>query len=293
MLQRLWRWLSGKSEEEKSEPTLYVPMTKHYMFSETGNIMLCASKDSIQDFDKDIKDAFIDVTIFFSAMTKAIHSTINPVTQKPFSIYNYQAVKNVLSQSGMFIQLNVETGVFTSKDVGESLGKELVQKILNRNFSESRLAFSRGMFNAMGYQQPDEQEKQQLDARQLKFCQSGNIFFICESLLGLPQTTAILVNIEPYSGKEIETLADGHGEHFETDDDAQDVFSLGSKEERFHHPKGHCRMWRFKKRTYLFVPPRLLKNNAKFLSDVDSQDFDELINALALKLDETVKAQIS
>ncbi len=82
---------------------LYAPMTKHYVFNETGNIMLCATTDSIHEFDKDIKDSFIDVSVFFSAMTKAVHSTTNPVTGKPFSIYNYQAVKNILGQSEMLL----------------------------------------------------------------------------------------------------------------------------------------------------------------------------------------------
>ncbi len=123
-----------KKQNNKDSQPVYTPMKKHYVFNETGNIMLCSTSDSINNFDEDIKDSFIDLSVFFAAMTKAVHSTINPVTKKPFSIYNYQAVKNILSQSGMFVEMNVEEKRFRHRGVGESMGKDFIQTVLNRKF---------------------------------------------------------------------------------------------------------------------------------------------------------------
>ena len=269
MLGKIWRYLTRRNH--KVNPPLYAPMIKHYVFNETGNIMLCATTDSIRHFDEDIKDSFIDVSVFFSAMTKAVHSTTNPVTGKPFSIYNYQAVKNILGQSGMFIEMNVEEGVFSNKGVGDPMGKAFVETILNRKFSESRLNFSKGMFNGMGYQKIDAEKGAGLNDTQRKLCRGGNIFFVCELMLGLPQTSTILVNIEPYSF---------NGRTQEEDEDAQDIFHLGKKNETTHQHKGNRRYWKYKKRTYLFVPPKFLKNNIATLRDADAPEFEDLIESI-------------
>lgn len=260
-----------------------VPMTKHYVFNETGNIMLCATTDSINDFNDAIKDSFIDVSVFFTAMTKAVHSTTNPVTGKPFSIYNYQAVKHILSQSGMFVEMNVEEGVFSSTGVGAPMGKDLIQALLNRKFSESRLGFSQAMFNGMAFQEPDAEKRSGLNKEERKLCRNGNIFFICELLLGLPQTTAVLVNIRPSS-------IDGKTREKETD--AQDLFSLGKLDDQAHQHKGNRRYWTFKKRTYLFLPPKFIKNNIAALRDADSIEYEDLITSIADRLKAATQSRV-
>ncbi|MCG8637557.1 MAG: hypothetical protein MI863_27265 [Desulfobacterales bacterium] len=269
MFERIRKFFTGPDQKR------YIPMTKHYVFNETGNIMLCATADSIGEFNDDIKDSFIDVSVFFSAMTKAVHSTQNPVTGKPFSIYNYQAVKNILGQSGMFIELNVEEGVFSNKGVGTPMGKALIQRILNRKLPESRLGFLRGMFNGMGYQKIDTEKGAGLNKTQLKLCRSGHIFFVCELMLGLPQTSAVLVNIEPYSFNNRTRKAEK---------DAQDIFQLGKKDEKTHRHKGNLRYWKFKKRTYVFVPPKFLKKNITALRDADGKEFEDLVESIAGRL---------
>lgn len=253
----------------------YLPMAKHYVFNETGNIMLCATADSIRNFDEDIKDSFIEVSIFFTAMTKALHTTENPITLKPFSIYNYQAVKNVLSQSGMFIEINVEERQFGSEKVGASLGKELIQTLLNRKFSESQLNFPNSMFNGMNYQVNCAKKQDFKDKEVQKTCRSGNIFFVCELLMGLPQTTAILVDLKPES-----RIKDKD----EKDKDSKSIFDLAKIDEKKHIPQGKIRNWNYKKRTYLFIPPKFLKRNLENVTDTHSPEFDDLVELLKERL---------
>ncbi len=287
MLGKFWSWFTQSDQE--TEPSgqgavqpQYLPMAKHYVFNETGNIMLCATADSIQNFDEDIKNSFIDVSVFFTAMTKAIHSTINPVTKKPFSIFNYQAVKNILNQSGMFIETNVEEGIFYSKGVGAPMGKAFIQTILNRDFSESQLPFSKGMFNGMGHQKVTSEEWKTMGEVEQKLCRSGNIFFVGELLLGLPQTSAILVNIAPHSV---------NGKTGKVDEDRQNIFGLGIINEEEHKFQNKPRHWIYKKRTYLFVPPRFFKNNISGLKAPDSQEFEDYVEFLAERLQAVTKNQ--
>ena len=179
-----WFSKQDKPSKPQSQP-IYTPITKHYVFNETGNIMLCATADSIQNFDTDLKSAFVDISVFFAAMTKAVTSTTNPVTGKPFSIFNYQAVKNILVESGLFIETNVEEGTFSHDGVGNALGKALFQHVLNREFSEKQLPFAKSMFNGMQYQRAKMAEQSEMTEAQQQLCRSGSIFFIGEHMVSM------------------------------------------------------------------------------------------------------------
>jgi len=283
MLGKFWRWVTNKGEAaepsgQASVPPQYLPLAKHYVFNETGNILLCATADSIQHFNEDIRNSFMDISVFFTAMTKAVHSTINPVTRKPFSIYNYQVLKNILNQSGMFVETNVESGVFSSQGVGAPLGKALIQTILNRNFSESQLRFSRGMFNGMGYQKVSSDQWKKMSKDERRFCRSGNIFFIGELLLGVPQTSAVLVKIDPYTVSR------------DPEKTRHNIFDLGNAAgENEHEYQQELRYWTYKKRTYLFVPPRFFKQNIARLKTSDAQEFDDYVAFLAERLQTLAK----
>ncbi|WP_462154300.1 hypothetical protein [Pseudoalteromonas piscicida] len=266
-----WFSKQDKPSKPQSQP-IYTPITKHYVFNETGNIMLCATADSIQSFDTDLKSAFVDISVFFAAMTKAVTSTTNPVTGKPFSIFNYQAVKNILVESGLFIETNVEEGTFSHDGVGNTLGKALFQHVLNREFSEKQLPFAKSMLNGMQYQRAKMAEQSEMTEAQQQLCRSGSIFFIGELLMGVPQTSAILLSIEPQS------IAQSTGD---TESDWQDLFSLAGLDEDKHQPKHIVRHWKFKKRTYLFVPPQFISHAVAGLGEQSNIDFEEYSRKLA------------
>lgn len=268
---RNWFGNPEPSGSKVQKASVYHPLPKYYMFNETGNIMLCTSEKNISGFDEDIKNSFIDVTVFFSAMSKAIHTTQNPKTNKPYSIYNYQAVKSILLSSGMFVEVNVEEGTFRSEKVGESMGKEFLQHVLNRNFGDVHLPFSRAMFNGMRYQQQLARDaKVPFGSNDAMYFRGGSIFFICEILMGIPQTTAVLINIEPDSAKNQEAIKKGLNE-------VESLFDLGAKQEIGDDGHGITRTWKFKKRSYLFTPPKFLFQNSAHLVRGDSAEWDGLV----------------
>lgn len=256
----------------------YTPLPKHYLFNETGTIMLCTTDVSIKEFHNDVKDAFTDITVFFAAMSKALNDTINKETGKPYSIYNYQAVKNILGASEMFIEVNVEERLFESKHVGETLGKEFLQQALHRDFGDNPLSFTRGMFNGMSFQSQNGDASH--PGGSLKMSRGGCIIFICEILMGIPQVSAIQLFIEPTSCK-LEAAKNNKLVTVKDDaSDAQDALTLGAMAECNHTPKGRQRCWRFKKRSYLFVPPKYLSNNAGSLNYSNSESIEGLVNRL-------------
>lgn len=273
MLLRLFRWLSrDKTLPPKvHQASVYQPLPKYYMFNETGNIMLCTSEKNISGFDEDIKNSFIDVTVFFSAMSKALHTTKNPLTNKSYSLYNYQAVKNILLSSGMFVEVNVEEGTFSSEKVGESLGKQFLQHALNRHFGDVHLPFSRAMFNGMRYQQQlGKKANIDADSKDGLYFRGGSIFFICEILMGIPQTTAVLLSIEPNSAKNADAVDKGKNE-------IESMFDLGIQQEEPEEGHGIARSWTFKKRSYLFIPPQFLAKNSAYLAKGDCAEMDTLV----------------
>ncbi len=268
-----------KAPEMQGKDTKYQAITKHYVFNETGNIMLCATPDSLQQLDGELKTAFVDISVFFAAMTKALASTENPITKRPYSLFNYQAVKNILADSGLFVETNVEQGTFSHEGVGRSLTKAWLQHVLNRDFGDQPLPFSGAMFNGMGYQQAQPSQQQALDEQQKKLCRGGSIFFIGELLLGVPQTSAVLLKVEPLSVNSDAEM---------TEPDPRDIFSLAALDESKHQAKHKVRHWRFKRRTYLFVPPKYIAHAAHGLELPEDKEF---ANMVALLSDSLAKLQ--
>lgn len=271
------RWFRRPLEEK--ETTHYHPLPKYYMFNETGNILLCTSGHHIEGLDSYIKDSFIDVSVFLAAMTRALAMTKVGENEKLLSIYNYQAMKEMFAKSGMFIETNVERGYLTSRRVGETLGKRFVQTVLGRTFDDSSLGFTRGMFSGMRFQEETTRKSS-------SYQHGGHVFFICELLNGLPCTSVVLVKIEPVSGR---GNFNANKDEFEPEDKGVNAYELGEYQEKGY---GHCktlRKWRFRKRSYLFVPPNYIKNASKRLNSAQLDDYDALVDSLSEKLRTAIK----
>ena len=288
----MFGWFKRDASETKHHARKHVdtdqyrPITKHYIFNETGNILLSCTEDGLNAFDDHIRGAFSDVSVFFVAMTQAMACTENPQTGKPFSIYNYQAIRSILNQSSFFVETNVQEMEFSSKNVGSALGKDFVEQILDRRFEGSSLAFTNAMFNGMSYQIKDRQGERISGASSLVGQQSGNLFFVCELLMGIPQISAILIKIEPGSDKDLDQKLNDHA--FSTP--SQDIYALGNKDSRQHSNEGIQRHWHYKKRTYLFIPPQLISSNAAQLQAYGDDVMSDLVLGLADQLKQGMAA---
>ena len=100
-----------------SEKIYNIQATKEFIFNETGNIMM-ASTDMTGTIPEQVRDVFAEVSVFFAAMTKAISESMDPATGKPYSLYDYNAIQNVIDGSGLFVHVTEEDITHTSSSFG-------------------------------------------------------------------------------------------------------------------------------------------------------------------------------
>lgn len=271
IFQRIRNWFLG--EKPIAQPIMR-PLPKYYLFNETGNILICSSAQSMQAFETNVKEAFIDVSVFFSAMTKALALHKDEKGEQGYSIFDIDAMETMFAKSGMFVETTSEQGFFVSTKVGESLGKNFIQTVLGRTFDERSLSFTRGMFSGM---RKFEQESQ----KRKETVRSGHVFFICEVLNGLPTTSVVLVSIDRNSGEQADEQSDKTKLQLKNQSAGIDIFELGEKQERDHKNKGKQRRWIYQKRSYIFIPPNFINNASRVLNADDHHAYEDLVNKLS------------
>lgn len=279
----LWRIIFGA---RKAPTTLYRSLPKYYLFNETGNILICTSEQKADGFETYARDAFTDVSVFFSAMTKALASkdiqVTSPEDQKEVrrtcSIYNYEAMKDIFAKSGMFVETTKEHGFIQTKYVGETLGKKFVQAALGRSFDEESFSFTRGMFEGMKRQESKPE-------RNGTYTKGGHVFFICELLNGLPTTSVVLVTVEPMSGR---SGVRSQQNQFKRSNNEIDILEYGALQEKQYGKCTKPRTWRFRKRSYIFVPPSFISNASNELNTAGLSGYDDFVETLSKQIKEFI-----
>lgn len=240
---------------EESKNSHHIPLRKYYAFNETGNVMVCTTNKRAEVVNNSLKYMFSDMSIFFAAMTKAIVSSGNE-SGNVSSIYNSDAIMKILDKSELFVEAKQESTTVSSSEVGDKMSKELTEKLLGREFGESKLSFSRGLFHSMA-------------AAPKVVGGSGSIFFVCESILDLPMVSAVVVKLNSSKGK---------GKQAGKTVEARDMSEiLDIKEEE--GTNSIVREWRFDKKTYLFISPRSI-SGANFPALGDDVEFETLVASL-------------
>ncbi len=165
-----------------------IEATKYYVFNETGNIMMSSTLDANTPMSEEVQKVFAEVSVFFAAMSRAITTTMNPKTGKPYSLYNYTALQNVISGSGLFVHVTEEDVSHTSKSGGVTFSKELLESLLGLATGTGEMAFASAMISSIGKEGLTISASTETDKSAV-----GNIVFVCEYLLGMPSISAIVV----------------------------------------------------------------------------------------------------
>lgn len=219
-----------------------IQANKEYIFNETGNIMLASTEITGSTIPDEVRAVFAEVSVFFAAMTKAITQSVDPVTKKPYSLYNYNAMQNVIDGSGLFVHVTEEDVVHKTQSFGMSFSKELIEGLLGLATGAGALSFAQGMIASMGKAGLNIGESSSSSDTKV-----ANIVFICEYLLGMPIISAMVVSCDAKENKQ--------------------AFHLGPciKEQSTQTTlKMH-------KDTYLFVTPKFIK---EYSADLDSVTTD-------------------
>ena len=230
---------------------------KRYIFNETGNIMLASTELNGEQVPEAVRDVFSEVAVFFAAMTKAISTTINPETKKPFSLYNYKALQNVIDGSGLFVHVTEEDIEHNSSSFGATFSKELIEGLLGLATGTGALSFAEGMISSMG-----SQGLKIGGSHSSSDSKIANIIFICEYLLGMPIVSAMVVYCDTKVNKQ--------------------AFSIGP----CFKESSTTTSLTMHKDTYMFVTPKFIRNYAGDLESVTKDqeflEFVDYLQALAL-----------
>lgn len=223
-----------------------IEAVKHYVFNETGNIMLSTTDKKSDTIQQSVRDVFAEVAVFFAAMTKAISQTRNPYGNKdangvlPFySLYNYDALSAVIDGSGYFVHVNEEDVSYKTQSWGTTFSKELLEAILGLATGADALAFASAMVNSVGKE--GLSISGQSKSLTSKVC---NIIFVCEYLLGMPIVSAIVMSTDSKTASQSFKLGPCFKEQ------------SSSTELTVH------------KDTYMFVTPTFIKQYAGDLSSI-------------------------
>ena len=275
-------WLFGSKpkqpevQQSESKRSSYTPLQKYYAFNETGNVMVCTTHEGADTMNENLKSMFLDMSIFFAAMTKAItthnvkigqadeakNETMKKDEKKtpPVSIYSFNSLQNILNKSEFFVQMKKESVLVSSKSVGDSMGKELTESLLGRKFDETRLNFTSGVFNSMSDHLANEHSEGA----------AGTIFFICESIMGLPMVSAVVLELNSVDGK-----GKKDGKEIEGTKTISDLLKM----EEGRKSKGIHREWEFTKHTYMFISPKSI-SGVNFPDPGDDLEYQTLVSSL-------------
>lgn len=182
----------GKKKTVPLKPAVKNPhnveATKHYIFNETGNIMMASTSDASQPLNDEVQQVFAEVSVFFAGMTRAITTTINPHTGENYSLYNHHALERVIGGSGLFVHVTEEDVEYSTKSVGAEFSKELIESLLGLATGAGELGFASAMVASMGKEGLRISGKSTSSESKV-----GNIVFVCEHLMGMPIISAIVV----------------------------------------------------------------------------------------------------
>lgn len=251
--------------EPKSKKQTHTPLKKYYSFNETGNVMVSTTREGTDVLNEELRKMFLDMSIFFAAMTKAI-VTNGDGTAKSNSIYNSDAITKILDQSEFFVKVRSENITVSSSDVGDKMAKELTERILGREFEEEKLNFSKGLFQSMIQSKEDDND-------------AGSIFFICEYILGLPMVSAVVIQLDDCEGKGTSLL-----EGKTVENEFRHMGEILDLKESSHTI---LREWDFDKNTYMFISPRSI-SNSNFPQLGEDQSYTQLVNIFKAHLDADV-----
>jgi hypothetical protein len=134
-------------------------------------------------------------------MIKKIASTINPDTNKPYSIYTYDAIMKVVNGTGNFVHVNGEDLSYRTNSFGATFSKGLIEGLLGLTAGAGALSFAEGMISAIG-----NLGLSLLGWSKARECNVGNIFFICEYIQGLTTISAVVVSCDAKANKQVFTL---------------------------------------------------------------------------------------
>ncbi len=245
------------SQDAYAQATKYFP--KYFTASETGNIIVTSTSNSNLPFSSQMQQLFSEVSVFFAGMARAITNTINPSNNKPYSLYNYNAISKVITESGLFVKVLEEQITSSSTDsldisaqfveavfgiFDDAISPDLnaIKSVNSKQKKNPKSVNSKWKDLANTILSSMKTESASISiGHSTQDTKVANIFFYCENLVGIPSITATVISMD----------ANEYNQHI-----------LPIK-------RGHTQLT-MQKDTYLFIPPSFISKYAADLGAVES-----------------------
>ncbi|WP_419148894.1 hypothetical protein [Pseudoalteromonas 'SMAR'] len=229
-----------------------VPASKQFVMNATGNLFVASTLNNGADgnlLPQEAQSAFAEVSVFFAALTKAM-------AESGKSLYDFDALDNIISSSGLFVKVTESDIDFHSKQAGVTFSSELLQTLLGFSGNLASLAKSlTDMIAGMGEAAITIAASNTSQSKKV-----GTIIFVCEYLLGAISITPIIVSADAQSVKTIWQAGPClKGNHVEV--------KLG-----------------LTKSVFLFVPPEFVKRAASLNEAMSDPEFNNLIDSLTASI---------
>ncbi|MDF2178078.1 hypothetical protein P2G88_07410 [Aliiglaciecola sp. CAU 1673] len=242
---------STRAENPTSSVAAEVPATKQFVVNATGNLFIATTQNAGSTenvtISREAEEAFSQVSVFFAAMTKAINDSGR-------SLFDYQAINNLVTSSGLFVKVTQSQIFFESSQWGIKFGNQLIQAIfgLSGNLAaigKSLMDMIVGMGNQLGSIEMSGQHSN-------KETRVSTIIFVCEYLLGAVSITPIVITVDAK--------------------DALDTIKAGPC---FKAQKKNNSL-KILKSVYLFVPPAFIKHASTINEAMSDPEFNNLVDSL-------------
>ncbi len=152
--------------EEKEIP-------KYYTFDERGHIMVVTTSKDSDNISPEVSKTFQKVIVFFAAWTAAL-------SKKGKTLFDYDAVKSIITNSGFFIDTGMEKRSFHSESTSASLDTTIIQDVLGNGITGGGIAIAKRVLATIGNTINVSFDKKETEK---EIC---HLLFICESLMGMP-----------------------------------------------------------------------------------------------------------
>ncbi len=235
-----------------------IAATKEFAVNATGNLFVATTLNGglpgTTQISQEALTAFSQVSVFFSAMTKAMNEE-----NGKSRLYDYDSINKLVSRSGMFVKVTDSNVSFQSRSIGLAFGQDLIETLFGLSGGVSAIAKSLADM-IVGIGKEAKSIEIQADSKENRK-QVGTIIFVCEYLMGAVSITPIVLSIDA--------------------EDAKNAFSAGPclKGKQF------TQKIRIIKQVYTFVPPEFIKEAAKLHSAMNDDGLKKLVDELRYLID--------
>lgn len=237
-----------RAKNPVSNHTSNIPATKQFVVNATGNLFIAttlSSPDTPEDISEEAKKAFGQVSVFFAALTKAM-------SESGKSLYDYDALNNLIKGSGLFVNMVKSTVQFESKSWGVTFSNQLIQTFLGLSGNLAAIAQSlRSLIASVGSEGIKVAKSSSSSEAKV-----GTIIFVCEYLMGAVSITPLVFSID--------------AKKYEKELSAGPCFKASSNSKSLD----------IDKEVHLFVPPEFIEHASKLNEAMSDPEFNNLVESM-------------